>query len=99
MYFSTCNQHLGTIYANQPDYTTLYHPFNTCAVEGALPIAVLEAIALMRTNPGSFLNTDAIFFTPLMIAAKCGTCTQQLLEWKKTIAAGMDSVPKFSTFI
>lgn len=77
----------------------MYHSFNFCSAEDALPKAVLEAIAIMGTDPASFRKTDEIFSRPLMTAAKCSTCCEWFLEWKKKIAAGMDSVPKFSTFI
>jgi len=99
-YYSACSKYLGAIYANQPSYiTTKYHPFNFCSVADALPKAVLEAIAIMGTNPASFRNTDSIFCGPLMTAAKCSECCERLLGWKQKIAAGMDFVPKFSTFI
>jgi len=75
------------------------HSYNTCSAEDALPKAVCEAIAIMRTDPASFRNTDEIFIRPLMTAAKCSTCCERLLEWKKKIAEGLDSVPKFSTLI
>jgi len=98
-YFSACNEKLGAIYANQPYYTTKSHSYNTCPAEDALPKAVLQAIAIMRTNPACFRDIEKIFRGPLLTAAKCSTCYDWFLEWKEQIANAMDSVPKFSTFL
>jgi len=98
-YYSACSKQLGVIYANRPRHTTMYHSCNICPAEDALDKAVLEAIAIMGTDPTSFRNADEIFCRPLTTASKCSTCCEWLLGWKKKIAAGMDSVPKFSTFI
>jgi hypothetical protein len=98
-YYSACSRYLGAIYADQPKITTMYHSFNICSAEDALPKAVLQAIAIMGTDPASFRKTDEIFCGPLMTAAGCSECCDRLLGWKRKIAAGMNSVPKFSTFI
>lgn len=99
-YYSACSKNLGNIYHNQPSYiTTKYHPFNSCSVADALPKAVLEAIAIMGTDPASFRKTDEIFCGPLVTAAGCSACFERLFAWKQKIAAGMDSIPKFGTFI
>ncbi|KAM6493192.1 hypothetical protein JOM56_011326 [Amanita muscaria] len=71
---------------------------NKCRADDALPKAVLQAIAIMRTGPVSFHNTDDLFSRPLITAAACPTCYERLVEWKEKIAAGTDSV-RFSTFI
>jgi hypothetical protein len=99
-YYSACIVRLGNFYVGQPSYvTTKYHSFNSCDVERALPLAVLQAIARMRTDPTSFRKTDEIFVEAMETAASCSSCFGRLLDWKQDIAGGMDSVPKFSTFI
>jgi hypothetical protein len=98
-YYTACTRYLGVIYANQPSYTIMYHSFNHCPAEDALPKAVLEAMANMGTDPASFHKTENMFSGPLRTAAKCSTCFERLVDWKGRIASGTDSVRKFSTFI
>jgi hypothetical protein len=92
---------LGASYANQPSYDyTKYHSLNTCYAEDALPKAVLEAIAIMKTDPASFQrNINEILRGPFAKAAKCSSCYDRFCGWVDRIEASKDSLPKFSTFL